>query len=123
MKQNETNFSPRNCGTFFTSLYMASLASSEVPKSSVNFYCEKCDYNTCRKSQYERHILTPKHQNASKCYVLTSKKVPINAQKYKILIFPKVNLKKHGRFRGSKVFPKIKNGQKKCPIFKNQNIL
>jgi len=68
-------FYEKALGTFFTSLYMASLASSEVPKSSVNFYCKKCDYNTCRKSQYERHILTPKHQNASKCYVLASKKV------------------------------------------------
>jgi hypothetical protein len=31
-------------------------------KSSNIFCCEKCDYNTCKKSQYDRHLLTPKHK-------------------------------------------------------------
>jgi len=35
----------------------------KVPKSSEIFVCEKCDYTTCRKSQYNRHVNTPKHQN------------------------------------------------------------
>jgi hypothetical protein len=35
----------------------------KVQKSSEKFRCEKCDYNTCRMSQYERHLLTPKHKN------------------------------------------------------------
>ena len=42
MKQNETNL---------------------VPKSSKKFRCEKCDYTTSRKSQYDRHLTTAKHQN------------------------------------------------------------
>jgi len=32
-------------------------------KSSKKFYCEKCDYSTCRSSQFERHLLTAKHIN------------------------------------------------------------
>ena len=32
-----------------------------VPESSKEFKCENCDYNTCRKSQYDRHLLTSKH--------------------------------------------------------------
>jgi len=32
-----------------------------VPKVPHNFNCEKCDYNTSRKSQYDRHVLTAKH--------------------------------------------------------------
>ena len=32
------------------------------PKSSTKFICEKCNYNTSRKSQYERHLLTTKHK-------------------------------------------------------------
>ena len=32
------------------------------PKSSNWFVCEKCNYITSRKSQYDRHILTAKHQ-------------------------------------------------------------
>jgi hypothetical protein len=35
-------------------------------KSSHIFLCDNCDYVTCRKSQYSRHILTPKHQNTYK---------------------------------------------------------
>ena len=41
-------------------------------KVPQNFICEICDYYTCRKSQYDRHLLTPKHQNGNKIV----KKVP-----------------------------------------------
>jgi hypothetical protein len=34
-----------------------------------------------------------------------------------------VNLKKISEIQRAKVFPKIKNGQKKCPIFRNGNTL
>jgi hypothetical protein len=33
----------------------------KVPKSSFTYNCEYCNYNTVRKSQYERHIITAKH--------------------------------------------------------------
>ena len=33
-----------------------------VPKSSSPFFCKLCDYYTCRKSQYHRHLLTDKHK-------------------------------------------------------------
>jgi hypothetical protein len=32
----------------------------------TNFVCKKCDYETCYKNHYERHILTPKHQKNDK---------------------------------------------------------
>lgn len=28
------------------------------------YCCKNCDYNTSRKSQYERHLMTPKHQKS-----------------------------------------------------------
>jgi hypothetical protein len=34
-----------------------------VPKVPNLFTCIFCDYSTSRKSQYDRHILTPKHTN------------------------------------------------------------
>jgi hypothetical protein len=34
----------------------------KVPKSSKNYYCSFCDYNTYRLSQYNRHLLTAKHK-------------------------------------------------------------
>jgi hypothetical protein len=44
MKQNETNL---------------------VPESSNIFICEYCHYKSCKKSQYDRHLHTRKHQNAT----------------------------------------------------------
>ena len=31
--------------------------------SQNNFYCKKCDYTTCKKNDYSKHILTSKHLN------------------------------------------------------------
>jgi len=33
----------------------------KVPESMHNYCCSICDYNTCRKSQYDRHLTTGKH--------------------------------------------------------------
>ena len=33
-----------------------------VQKSSEKFHCEYCDYSSCRKSQYDRHLKTDKHK-------------------------------------------------------------
>jgi len=32
------------------------------PKISKNFLCEKCNYNCCKQSEYNKHILTTKHK-------------------------------------------------------------
>ena len=34
----------------------------KVPKSSFKYNCIECNYTTQRKSQYDRHLLTPKHK-------------------------------------------------------------
>ena len=31
---------------------------------SYNFYCESCDYKTCKQSDFNKHLLTLKHQNS-----------------------------------------------------------
>ena len=31
---------------------------------ACNFYCNNCDYTTCKKSDYEKHLLTLKHKNS-----------------------------------------------------------
>ena len=36
---------------------------SSGPKSSNTFVCISCDYYTSKKSQYDRHLATSKHQN------------------------------------------------------------
>jgi len=34
------------------------------PKTSANYFCEKCDYHTLKKSNYDDHLLTAKHKQA-----------------------------------------------------------
>ena len=36
------------------------------PKSSKKYFCKECDYSTCKKSQYTRHLLTSKHKKKTK---------------------------------------------------------
>jgi hypothetical protein len=50
-------------GTIFCSINILQMTTILVQKSSNKFVCEKCNYHTCRKSQYERHNSSTKHQN------------------------------------------------------------
>jgi hypothetical protein len=36
-----------------------------LPKTCSKFYCENCDYSTCKKSSYSEHLLTKKHQKST----------------------------------------------------------
>jgi len=38
------------------------MANKKFEKSSAKFYCSFCNYGTSRQSQYERHLMTPKHK-------------------------------------------------------------
>jgi tRNA A37 N6-isopentenylltransferase MiaA len=49
------------------------MASKKSQKVEQNFVCESCDYITCKKSDYNKHLQTEKH-NASKMLVNASKK-------------------------------------------------
>jgi hypothetical protein len=42
-------------------------AIKKSPKIRQKYYCEKCDYSCCKKSDYDKHIDSKKH-NATKCY-------------------------------------------------------
>jgi len=42
----------------YTTMY-----NKKVPKNEQNYCCEKCNFNTVRKSQFDRHLLTLKHKN------------------------------------------------------------
>jgi len=44
---------------------MNTLGDKKVAKTSQNFYCQKCDYITCKINNYKKHVLTDKH-NVSK---------------------------------------------------------
>ena len=40
---------------------LETLGNQKLQKSCTNYYCDICDYNTQRKSSYDKHILSLKH--------------------------------------------------------------
>jgi hypothetical protein len=43
-------------------------ATNLMPENAEEFECKKCAFKCCKKSNYQKHILTSKHKNATKCY-------------------------------------------------------
>ena len=39
--------------------------STFVPKQECKYFCEKCDYGTCKKSSYDSHLLSARHQKTT----------------------------------------------------------
>ena len=57
-----------------------------MSKSSQNFCCKSCDYITSKIYNYNKHLLTAKHKNATKSDILETfgnKKVLDNVAMYK----------------------------------------
>ena len=52
------------------------MADKNSLKIAKKYYCEICTYRCSKESDYNRHILTRKHQNASKGLTNTDKKTP-----------------------------------------------
>ena len=59
--------------------------SEKVAKVAEKYYCKICDYECCRKHNFDKHILTAKHkklENDSKMIVNDSEKVAKVAKEY-----------------------------------------
>ena len=89
-------------------------------KSSKKFFCQKCHYNTCRKSQFNRHVLTLKHKNTDKILTNTDITEPKNTDTENAFICKCGKQYKHRQ--------SLFNHKKKCPIlnidieYKDDNI-
>jgi len=80
---------------------------NKVAKScNIKFVCHICDYNTCRKSSYDKHLLSSKHQmelngtnkvakscNKHSCDICS--KNAIVSLSYNIIYISVTNLKNH----------------------------
>jgi hypothetical protein len=44
---------------------MSTLATFSAANYAPKFYCESCDYGTCKKSSYDNHILSAKHKKST----------------------------------------------------------
>lgn len=40
------------------------MMTKKSPKISKNFHCNNCDYFTCKKTDFDKHLLTLKHKNS-----------------------------------------------------------
>ena len=38
------------------------LEQKKMPKTAKSYYCEFCEFSTFKKSNYDQHLLTRKHQ-------------------------------------------------------------
>ena len=47
----------------FCCSFMTTFDNEIMPKLCSKFSCDICDYNTCKKSSYENHIMSKKHKN------------------------------------------------------------
>ncbi len=62
---------------------METLGDKSQAKTGFKFYCEKCDYGTCKKSGYDAHISTDKHKKVTNGYKMgqkQAKNMPIVCQ-------------------------------------------
>ncbi len=44
-----------------------------MPKNAKNIICEVCDFKCCKQSNFDKHIITPKHKNNEKRYKMVKK--------------------------------------------------
>jgi len=49
-------------GNKYVSIIYLHMLTENLPKIPNKFYCENCNFNTSRKSHYEKHLLTQKHK-------------------------------------------------------------
>jgi hypothetical protein len=49
------------------------MSTEKVPKVPKFYTCDVCDYNACRKSQYDRHLLTAKHIKSTETQKISTK--------------------------------------------------
>jgi len=55
------------------------MADEKMPKNAEKYICELCKFYCSKESNYNKHILTRKHQKASKGLTNADKKMPKNA--------------------------------------------
>lgn len=88
------------------------MTTNKVPNSTNYFSCTICNYNSCRKSQFDRHLLTAKHKNNEKYNIAE----PKSSKNSNIICNFSCDCGKTYPYRGS-----LYNHKKKCEFIKNNN--
>ena len=75
----------------------------KVAKSCENFHCKNCDYNTSRRSSFNKHIMTLKHQNCNFGDTLVTEKLQkVAANKFTCENCKKEYLSRNGLWKHKK---------------------
>ena len=61
---------------------MLKISQSCSQKVAQKYYCEKCDYSTCKKSSWDKHVLSRKHINANSMLINANEKVAHPTETY-----------------------------------------
>ena len=46
---------------------------NKMPETAAKFFCQICDFSCCKNSNFNSHLLTPKHKNRTKLNKLEPK--------------------------------------------------
>ena len=84
-----------------------------APKNAKKFHCENCDFVCYKKSNYDKHLLTSKHQNTDKILTNTDAENAENANVTNIFVCECGNNYKHRQ--------SLFNHKKKCHILNINN--
>ena len=82
-------------------------------KNAKKFHCENCNFICSKKSNYDKHLLTPKHQNTDKILTNTDAENAENANVTNIFVCECGNNYKHRQ--------SLFNHKKKCHILNINN--
>jgi hypothetical protein len=91
------------------------------PNSPKQFLCEICNYKCCKKSDFEKHILSNKHKrnkNGDKCNIKFAKNVDLSC-----IICNKVYKSRTGIWRHKKICQETEINEKNCNYIKNENTI
>jgi hypothetical protein len=91
------------------------MTTQKMPKKSIDFYCEICDFKCSKKSNFEKHLHTLKHKRQQEN---NGKNAKIN-QTYNCINCTKIFKDRAGLWRHSKKCNFIKNNETK---FQTENI-
>ena len=87
------------------------MTTQKTKKNDLNYCCEICDYNTCKKTDYLRHLHTQKHIN-NDLTTQKTKKIKEYIDFNNILYNFELKEKVVRRFFFQDFFQILKNGQK-----------
>jgi hypothetical protein len=86
------------------------MSTKKTKKNELLYTCEFCDFNTCKKTDYERHLSTQKHK-ISKISTISTKKNELQEKKFLCNLCGKNFKERTGLWRHSKKCKEISDDE------------